>query len=304
MIALFLASFAFGHGGEDHGAPPPSVTTSDANSVSVTTSSTQFEGVFRVKRGPIGSPVATTLLLDDFATSAPISDATVSVALQGPGSVEVELTPGSSGTYVGTATFPLDGDYAGALVVTTPSASDLLSLTGLHIGDAAPAETGATSMKVLGVLGGVALLGIAGLAALGIGYAIGRRRGAAAAALLLAASAATRQVSAHGGEDHGTAASAVAADTSGALHLPMESQFLVGLRTSPLVHDTFQERVPALGRFVARAGGSATLRAPVAGELTAPQGGFPPPGTTVHAGQLLGTIRGAVGSADRAAIAG
>jgi RND family efflux transporter MFP subunit len=83
----------------------------------------------------------------------------------------------------------------------------------------------------------------------------------------------------------------------------MESQFLVGLRTARLVQSSFQEQVPALGRFVARPGGSATLRAPVSGELAAPPGGFPSPGAPVHAGQVLATVRAAAGSADRATLA-
>ncbi|MSQ03864.1 MAG: efflux RND transporter periplasmic adaptor subunit [Myxococcales bacterium] len=302
MIGVIFICLAFGHGGEDHGAPAAPVTTSDVDSISVTTSSRLHEGVLRVTRGSVGSAVATTLLLSDFATSAPISDANVSVALLGPATATIALTPASPGTYTGTATFAAEGDYAGAVVVTRPAVSDVLSLTGLHIGDAEPAataltaltaetaETAATSLSLLGILGGLTLLGGAGVLAVGIGYAIGRARGAAAAALLLAASMAARQVSA-------------APDTSKTLHLPMTSQFLVGLRTSPLVRDTFQERVPALAHFVARAGGSATLRAPAAGELAAPQGGFPAPGSAVHAGQLLGTLRGVVGSADRAGLA-
>lgn len=303
MIPLLFVSLALAHGGEDHGAPPPTVATADAASVSVAASSAQFEAVVRVKRGPAGTPVGTTLLLDNFATSAPIADATASLALQGPASVEVALTPGAPGTYTGTATFPSDGDYAGALVITTPAASDLLSLSGLHLAAQAGPGAAETGVKVLGILGGLVALGLGGLVAVGVGYAIGRRRGAVVAGAVLAAAVTANQVSAHGGEDHGAPTPATASSVSGGLHLPMESQFLVELRTTRLVQESFQEQVPALGRFVARAGGSATLRSPVAGEIVAPAGGFPAPGSSVRAGEVLGSVRELVGSADRSALA-
>lgn len=303
MMVPFLVSLAFGHGGEDHSAPSATTTTFDATAINVVASSSQFDAVFRVSRGPAGTPVATTLLLADFATSAPITAATPSLSLNGPGPVQLGLPEIAPGTYAGKATFPADGEYAGALVVTTPSGADLLSLSGLRLGEVAHDEPPATGLQLLGVLAGVAILSAAGLVAVAIGFVLGRRRGAAAALFLLGASVATREVSAHGGEDHSVPGASAAPDIAGALQLRIESQFLIGLRTTPLTVDTFQEHVPALGRFVARAGGSATLRAPISGELMFSKDGFPAPGSTVRAGQLLGTIRGAVGSEERAGLA-
>jgi RND family efflux transporter MFP subunit len=298
MILCLIVPFAFAHGGEDHAAPPPSIASTDATTVSVAASSRQFEAVLRVKRGPVGSLVATTLLIDDFATSAPIVDADASAALSGPADVSLSFTPSTPGVYGGTATFPVEGDYAGALVLTTPRVADLLSLTGLHFGDAA--STATTPGRARSVLG----LMIAVAASLGVGYALGRRRGRLLAAVLLLVLAATdgRRILAHGGEDHGEAGPSSAPPSTGAIHLAMESQFLVGLRTAPLGRTSFQQQVPALGTFVARPGGSATLRSPVAGEIIAPSSGFLPPGSVVRAGDILGTVKALVGSSDRAAL--
>lgn len=303
MIGLLFVSFALGHGGEDHSAPAAPTVTVDATSARITASSAQFDSVLRVQRGEPGTPVLATLMLADFATGAPVSDAAVSVALQGPAPVEISLAAVSPGTYKGTATFPAEGDYSGALVVTTADAADILALTGLQVGPLPTAESGSNVTKVLGVLGGMAVLGVGSLVTLGIGFALGRRRAVVPAALLAAAAVATPSMSAHGSPDHESAPEATPADTSGSLYLPMERQFLVGMRTARLAEAAFVERVPALGRFVARAGGSATLRAPTSGELLPPQGGFPAPGSVVRAGQVLGTIRVAIGSADRAALA-
>ena len=294
MISLVLVALVHAHGGEDHAAPAAPPVVSGAGQASGSSGST--DAVLRVASGPAGTPVATTLLLADFATSAPIVGATPTVSLQGAGAVDLSFSATTPGAYAGTATFPADGDYAGALVVTTPVGADLVALSGLHRDppEAASASSGLGVGTVLGLVFG-------GLVLLGVGYAVGRARAAAATVALLAASGATRQVSAHGGEDHGAPAVARAADAG--LSLPLESQFLLGLRTAPLAPERFQERAPALGRFVARPGGSATLRAPLSGELAAPPGGFPSPGTPVRAGQVLGVIRGAVGGIDRAALA-
>lgn len=298
LCALLFAPAALAHGGEDHAAPAAATVTSSATTVSIAASSALFEAVLRVGKGQAGAPVPTTLLLADFATSAPVPEADPRLTLQGPASVELPLARTTPGTWTGTAVFPADGDYAGALVISTPKAADVLPLSGLHLApDPVPAPVGA---PVAGLaLAGVAA-GVAGLFAVGVGFALGRRRGGAAALLLVGVGAA-RGVSAHGGEDHGEAAAP--GPSSGALTLPLESQFLVGLRTTRLVHDLLQPSVSALGQFISRPGGSASLRAPAAGELVAPRGGFPGPGTIVARGQVLGVIRAAVGSADRAALA-
>ncbi|MFN7143027.1 MAG: efflux RND transporter periplasmic adaptor subunit, partial [Myxococcota bacterium] len=160
-------------------------------------------------------------------------------------------------------------------------------------------------VPLLAGAGVLALVAAAGLVGLVTGVLLGRKRGAAAAAVLLAAGVAlqSRRVSAHGGEDHGAPAGAPVAAAGGALSLPLDSQFLVGLRTAPLTRDVFQDSVPALGRFVARPGEAATLGAPVDGVLVAPPGGFPAPGREVRAGDTLALLREIPSGADRAALA-
>lgn len=298
LLALLLAPRALAHGGEDHAEPAAATVTSSATNVSIAASSALFEAVLRVGKANAGTTVPTTLLLADFATSAPVQEAEPRLTLQGPASVELSLARTSPGAWTGTAVFPADGDYAGALVISTPQAADVLPLSGLHLAPDPVPVPGATPVAGLALAGAAA--GVAGLFAVGLGFALGRRRGGAAALLLVGVGAA-RGVSAHGGEDHGEASAP--GPTSGALTLPLESQFLVGLRTTRLVHDLLQPSVSALGQFISRPGGSASLRSPAAGELVAPRGGFPGPGAVVARGQVLGVIRAAVGSADRAALA-
>ncbi|MDP2317193.1 MAG: efflux RND transporter periplasmic adaptor subunit [Pseudomonadota bacterium] len=314
MIFLLLAtSLAFAGGGDDHDHGPPvataasaSATTADA--VSMSAASSTFEAIVRVPRAPAGTATEASLLLADYATSAPVEGATASLTLNGPGASQAEFgAAGAPGAYHGTLTLPAYGDYAGALVVTAPAASDLLAISGLHYdppsvesGDGMGAGTVALAgAGVLALIGGVAVV------CLGLGFLLGRRRGAAAAATLLAIGVglASRRVSAHGGEDHGEASAAPTAPAGATLALPMDGQFLVGLRTAILSRDVFVDRVPALGRFVARPGEAATLGAPVDGVLVAPPGGFPSPGQAVKAGDTLALLKEVPSTADRASIA-
>lgn len=267
-------------------------------------SSSQFDAVLTLPADARAPNVPLTLHVADFATSEPVSGAVASMTLAGPATAAVTFTPNGPGAYAGIAPLPTPGHYAGALLLQTPTTGDLLAVNDLSLADPpldAPAAFSASGAPaVLGIVIAAGFAAVVALAALGIGYAIGRRRGAGAAAALLLGLAA-REGFAHGGEDHG--APAIPTDTTGLLHLPLPSQFLLGLRTLPLVHAPFQEQVPAFGRFVARAGGSATLRSPVAGEILAPPGGFPSPGASVHAGQVLATVREGAAGADRAALA-
>ncbi len=257
--------------------------------------SESFEAVLFAGEPGVGSPTTATLLLADYATSAPV-DADVKVTLSGPGSVDLALTT-HDGVGTGAITFPAAGEYAGSLVVTTATATDLLAITGLVIAPEAVADhvdgwAWAGLCTTLGLVAGIGLLtGV-------VGYAVGRRRGMAVAAVL-ALGAPSERVGAHGGEDHGAPAVEV---SGGALVLRMESQFLLGLRTMPVAMGPFREQIQATGTFVARPGESATVGAPASGVLVAPPGGFPTPGARVDAGQLLARIEETARGVDRAAL--
>ncbi len=303
MIVLLCAALASAHGGEHVDAAPVAVgPAGSAGAVHISASTEPFEAVLRVAHPVAGEPVAMSLLVADYGSSAPVADAAATVTLAGPASVPLTfapLSPPSPGIYAAAAVFPLAGDYAGALIVNTPERSGILALTGLRVPEELAAGTklgtGSGTTTLARMFGGAALL----LAMVGIGYALGRRRGGVVAGLLGAFT--VRAVWAHGGEDHG--GTAAAGPQSAALNLPMESQFLIGLRTARVVEGPFQAHTPMLAHFVSRPGESATLRAAVSGELVAPTAGFPAAGSAVRVGQVLGVLRTPVGSPDRVALA-
>jgi RND family efflux transporter MFP subunit len=306
IATLLAASLALAGGGDDHDHGPPVAAAPSAGGAAVSASSRTFDAVLHVPTHAPGAATEATLLLADYATSAPIEGATATLTLSGPGAAQAEFgSAGAPGAYHGALTLPAYGEYAGALVVTAPGASDLLAVSGLRDDPPAVAHVEGVGAGAVALAGAGVLAAVAGAVGLGLGYLVGTRRGATVAAVVLALGAglASRRVSAHGGEDHGEGAKGPAAPAGATLTLPMDGQFLVGLRTALLSRDVFVDRAPAFGRFVARPGEAATLGAPVDGVLLAPPGGFPSPGQAVRAGDTLALLRELPNTADRAAIA-
>ena len=303
LLALAPGGLARAHDGEDHAheAVTPVAPASGADALSAVASSTGIDAVLRVP----STPADATLLLADWATSAPVTDATATLTLSGPASAQASFgATGSPGAYHGPLALTAPGTWAGALVVTTPTATELLAIDGLRVGIGAVGPAHPAGLPPWS-------LALAGLGGLALGWALGRRRGAVATAAVLVGAALLRtpEVAAHGGEDHGTPEPPKAPDlattsaSGSALALPLDTQFLTGLRTTVLARGEFTERVPALGALLAAPGDLVTIAAPVDGTLTAPAGGLPRPGQRVRAGQLLGTLLEAPGRADRAALA-
>lgn len=260
--------------------------------------STEFDAVLVIPHPHPGTPVEAKLLLADFGTSAPIAAGTVDLKLHGPGTIESTLTPGSPpGTWPVALTFPLEGAYAGGLTVITPDRADLLGLPEFTVG--AHDERAATGFAWTTLLGGGAC-GVFGGLAFGLALGLGGRKAKAAIPVALALGiAAAQNVYAHGGEDHN--APAAPAAIGGGLVLPLDSQFLLDVRTARATTRPFAERVRALGTTVAPPGRHAELHAAVTGVVTLPDASLTP-GSPVQAGQVLATIAETLGGLDRSSV--
>jgi membrane fusion protein, heavy metal efflux system len=111
-----------------------------------------------------------------------------------------------------------------------------------------------------------------------------------------------RRADAHGGEDHGAPAkpsSSVAADPN-VTRVPIETQFLMGLRTERVKRGALSMSLARIGTVVARPTGELAVITPAAGRLFPPAGGFVRLGDEVKNGQLLGTFRPTLGGAEGA----
>ncbi len=296
MILLLSLSLAFGHGGEDHGAP--AVVVSSVSGARIVTSNERIDAALVLGSTSPGE-VPVTLLVADAETSAPANLASAKLALSGPGSANADLTHTGPGQASGTLNVEAPGSYAGSIVAQLGERAELLAVSGLDFGATEHDHTGAGPSWGLAVALGLLLL----VVGLGVGWRLGRR--AVVAALLLGAGGLALRpvtVDAHGGEDHGAPAPGAQPAAGGALALPMESQFLLGLRTVRVTPQPFQERAPAFGSLVSAPDGAARVTAPVTGVLQAPSGGMARPGTLVQAGQILANILEAPSGPDRVAL--
>jgi cobalt-zinc-cadmium efflux system membrane fusion protein len=122
------------------------------------------------------------------------------------------------------------------------------------------------------------------------------------AAALVALIAVDHRAQAHGGEDHGAPAkpSAAVAQDPGSAHLPIETQFLLGLRTERVKRGTLASSLGQVGTAIARPTGDLVLVAPTSGRIFPPDGGFVRLGDEVKKGQILGSFRPILGGAESA----
>ena len=237
------------------------------------------------------------------ATSAPVVAGEATLRLNGPAEVALTLSAtGRPGVYTAESRPPI-GHYAGSLTAQAGGQAALWAIEELDVHEDHGAEDPAHLHDEHDLLArSQGKLVIALITGLLIGFGLGRRRGAALAALVAAGlSLMSPRLWAHGGEDHGEGG----ADplVQHALSLPIESQLLLGLRTAIAEWGPVGDTVRAYGALVSAPGGGATLRAPVAGVLSGPDGGAMTPGQQVRAGAVLGRLVETSAVADRASAA-
>ena len=122
------------------------------------------------------------------------------------------------------------------------------------------------------------------------------------AAATVALIAVDHRAQAHGGEDHGTPAkpSAAVPQDPGSVRLPIETQFLLGLRTERVKRGTLASGLGQVGTAVARPTGDLVLVAPTSGRIFPPDSGFVRLGDEVKKGQILGSFRPILSGAESA----
>ena len=131
----------------------------------------------------------------------------------------------------------------------------------------------------------------------------------AGACLLAATLGRGHDAHAHGGEDHGAPApqknqkpSAMSEDPS-APQIPIETQFLLGLRTERARRGALSSSAGQVGTIIARPTGQLAVVAPFSGRVLPPEGGFVRLGDDVKKGQVLGTLRQTIGGSESAQLA-
>ncbi|MBI1383983.1 MAG: HlyD family efflux transporter periplasmic adaptor subunit [Rhizobiales bacterium] len=306
------------HEGHDHGAPPPPVSTTIAPRVEA--SSEQIELVAVARGGDL------VVHLDEFRTNAPLAGASIQV--DSPIGV-LTLTEAGEGTYVAAAPFVAEpGRHDLAITVIAGDVIDILAAT-LVVPEPPPAPQPVVSggdlpAIVLGWLGDSAfaselrqratsvdqkfwLMAIGAFVAGNLAMLIVLKR--LVLFSILAAAALITFLAFQVGSARGEQSPALASDAvlardlaqrfaDGALFVPKPTQRILAIRTLFTEIAEHRRAIELPGRIIADPNASGLVQPTVTGRLTPREGGFPPLGARVAAGEVLAMVQPSLATAD------
>jgi membrane fusion protein, heavy metal efflux system len=293
------------HEGHDHAADAPAAAGSPASPRVVATSETyQFVG--------IAEGEVLVIYLDRAEDNTPVTTATIDVSLDGE-VFKAELQE-KSATYEITA--PLlrkAGNYEVVVTLSDGGAHDLLVGTLRILSTSAQADTRHTGVRQVianalasstgrTLLVAVGVLLVVGAAA-GGAVLSGRRKLYVLPAAIMGLVLASVVAWAHEGHDHGPDLSVSTGNSpsrraDGSLFVPKPTQRLLEIRTRTISVESKTRTVRFNGRIVANPNRSGVVQSTLQGRYEAPEGGVPPLGTHVKAGDLLGRVSPAFQSID------
>jgi RND family efflux transporter MFP subunit len=303
VAAALLAPAAPAHEGHDHGPPPAAGAAPASPRVVAASENYQFVGIVEGE--------VLVVYIDRTEDNAPVTGATVEVSLNGePFKAELQE---KTATYEVTA--PLlrqPGSHEVLVTLSEGGEHDLLVGT-LDIpaqSATADAPTGLrrlTSEMLAALPGGRGTVALAGLlllvAAAGGAVLSGRRRLLILPAAILGLILASAVAWAHEGHDHGPDLKASAGNSpsrrpDGSLFVPKPTQRLLEIRTTVAKVETRPRTVRFHGRIVPNPNRSGVVQSTLQGRYEAPDGGVPPLGTKVKAGDPMGRVAPSFASID------
>jgi RND family efflux transporter MFP subunit len=293
------------HEGHDHGeAPRAGAPVPGSPRVVATSERYQLVG--------IAEGEVLVIYLDRADDNAQVTRATMEISLEGE-PYKAELVE-KSATYEVTA--PLlrkPGSYEVLVTLSEDGAQDLLvgTLTVPATGGRAGTESrgfAAVAVESLQGLGGgrrgIAFAGIVLIAAAAGGALLsGRRRLLIVPAAVVGLILATAVAWAHEGHDHGPDLSVSSGNSpsrrpDGTLFVPKPTQRLLEIRTRVATAESRPRTVRFHGRIVPNPNRSGVVQSTLQGRYEAPEGGMPPLGTKVRAGDLMGRVAASFASID------
>jgi RND family efflux transporter MFP subunit len=293
---LLVTPRAPAHEGHDHGPPPPTAASPPSPRVVATSEKYQFVGIVEGE--------VLVVYVDRSDDNAPVTGAVVEVSLDGE-TFKAELQE-KTGTYEVTApVLRKPGSYEVLVTLTEGGENDLLvgALTipppTAGTGDGGAGVRRLVTDAMAALPGGRAAVAFAGLLLLGVaaGGALlsGRRRLLILPAAILGVILASAVAWAHDGHDHGPDMSASSGNSpsrrpDGSLFVPKPTQRLLEIRTTVARSETRPKTVRFHGRVVPDPNRSGVVQPTLQGRYEAPEGGVPPLGTKVKAGDLLGRV--------------
>jgi RND family efflux transporter MFP subunit len=305
--ALGFCGAAVAHEGHDHGTETPAAAAVPASPRVVAASEAyQFVGIVEGE--------VLVIYLDRAADNSPVTTARIELTLDG---APVNVEPNQrDGTYEATsALLRKPGSHDVLVTLTEGDSNDLLVGALLIPAREDSTEDAGTALwrRLPGALAqwiGVSatsgayvlwtLLVIAVLAAAGLRL---RRGGVFLLTAVAGVAIASALVLAHEGHDHGPDLSASAGNSpmrrpDGSIFLPKPTQRLLTIQTRAATAETRARTVRFNGRIVANPNRSGVIQSTIQGRYQPPQGGVPPLGARVKAGDLLGSVSPSFASID------
>lgn len=301
---LAFATPTTAHEGHDHGETPRAAPMPGSPRVVATSERYQLVGIVEGE--------VLVVYLDRADDNAPVTSAIIEVSLDGqPFKAELQE---KSATYEVTA--PLlrkPGSYEVLATLTEGNAQDLLvgtltiSDTGGQAGAASRRLSGAVAEALEGLGAGrkgIAFAGVVLLAAAAGGALLsGRRKLLIVPAAILGLILASAMAWAHEGHDHGPDLSVSTGNSpyrrpDGTLFVPKPTQRLLEIRTRVAAIESRPRTVRFHGRIVPNPNRSGVVQSTLQGRYEPPEGGVPPLGTKVKAGDLMGRVAASFASID------
>lgn len=285
------------HEGEDHNEKPVVAAVTVAPSGRLEAQNANIELV------AAASGDALTIWIDRWATGEPVTNAAVSVTIDGE---RVIAKPGNGVYTVSAPKLDVAGDHKLTVVVSRGGAIDTLSGT---LAVVKPLEDHAHGLPWRSALLILLALGVATGAA---AFWRARARSVGVAVLLAAIFIQTPPITAHEGEEHaeegnapvavpGTGEAARMAD--GAISAQKPLQRIIGLRTVVTTAGQASPTISLTGRIIADPRSGGLVQSATGGRVVATGNGMPLIGQRVRAGQALAYVEPTLQAIDRADIA-
>jgi membrane fusion protein, heavy metal efflux system len=292
------------HEGHDHGETPHAAPVPGSPRVVATSERYQLVGIVEGE--------VLVIYLDRADDNAPVTRAAIEVSLDGE-SFKAELQEKSATYEVTAPVLRKPGSYEVLVTLNESGTQDLLVGTLTIPATSGQADTNSRSLASIAAeamesLGSgrksIAFAGIVLLAAAAGGALLsGRRKLLIVPAAILGLILASVAAWAHEGHDHGPDLSVSTGNSphrrpDGTLFVPKPTQRLLEIRTRVAAVESRPRTVRFHGRIVPNPNRSGVVQSTLQGRYEAPEGGVPPLGAKVRAGDLLGRVSASFASID------
>ncbi|MDZ4824602.1 MAG: efflux RND transporter periplasmic adaptor subunit [Flavobacteriales bacterium] len=303
IAILFVLPFGLfaqdGHEGHDHAAHPHGEEVTDeaaaARKISESSSS-KYEAVISYTDIHSGEQATLNLFVSDVETNGALDSVTVKLTSPEINNQDIPLTKKQMGWYEFKVNFPSDGHYNFFVNITGSDGDGTLKLSDVEVGghehgleEKMHAPHWYTNPWVT-FLGGALLV----IVILILARAMRNKKAMAVfAGVMLFTSQQTFSPTTltaqdgHEGHDHGDGGAKPAAALTDQFAIPKETQFLFGILTSRINHDTFSPARKVFGRVIAAPDGFAEVHSPQAARMGTVNVTV---GQRVSKGQLLATV--------------